>query len=177
METLLIVVAVVLLITWSLRRTLALRGRGQLAQVEFSKRHGARVAELLGGAVDPRPNSPWITFTFDGGDARLVAAPVANRMQAGIELHERELPVNIWFTNGDRTEIEVPKGISEEAVLAIVARLAAADVDSVSTSMPIRDAEGMPRILRMQFDDVEELPARLDRVAPLLRELEALGTA
>lgn len=173
--TFVIIALTVSLLTFAYRRSLAQRGSGRLAQVRFRKVHGARVAALLDGEVDPRPQSPWIAVEVDGRPAKLVAAPVANRMQAGIELFERAIPVNIWFTNGDRTEIDVPDGISEDAVLAIVERLRAADVDSCSTSAPIDQSEGMPHVLRMQFDDVEELPERLARIARLLDELEALA--
>lgn len=175
MTTFVVIALTVSLLTFALRRSLARRGSGRLAQVHFRKEHGARVAQLLDGEVDPRPQSPWIAIEVDGRPAKLVAAPVANRMQAGIELFGRSIPVNIWFTNGDRTEIEHPDHIAEDDVLAIVARLRAADVDSCSTSAPIRQSDGMPHLLRMQFDDVAELPDRLARITPLLDELEALG--
>lgn len=177
MTTFVVVALTISLVTFAYRRSLARRGSGRLAQVQFRKQHGARVAQLLDGEVDPRPHSPWIAIEVDGRPAKLVAAPVANRMQAGIELFERAIPVNIWFTNGDRSEIDHADHIDEDAVLAIVARLSAADVDSCSTSAPIDQSEGMPHVLRVQFDDVEELPERLARIAPLLRELEALGPA
>jgi hypothetical protein len=171
-----VIVLTVAALTFALRRSLARRGSGRLAQVAFRKAHGAQVARLLDGEVDPRPHSPWIAIEVDGRPARLVAAPVpGGRMQAGIELFERAIPVNVWFTNGDRTELDVPDHIDEDAVLEIVARLGAANVDSCSTTMPIRHAGDAPHVLRMQFDEVSELPAQLARVAPLLTELEALG--
>jgi len=165
----------VALLALALRRSLAKRGSGRLAQVAFRKEHGATVARLLDGEVDPRPHSPWIAIELDGRPAKLVAAPIpGGRMQAGIELFERSIPVNIWFTNGAREEIEHPDTIDEDDVLAIVAKLAAADVDSLSTGLPIAH-EGPPHILRIQFDEVADLPGALARVAPLLTELEQLG--
>lgn len=156
------------------RRVLARRGSGRLAQLTFRREHGARVARLLDGEVDPRPHSPWIAIEVDGRPARMVAAPLGGRMQAGIELFERAIPVNIWLTDGDLDELELPDDIDTDVVRSVVARLRAADVDSCSTIAPIAQASGMPHVLRMQFDDVEELPERLARIAPLLTELETL---
>ena len=51
----------VALLALALRRSLAKRGSGRLAQVAFRKEHGATVARLLDGEVDPRPHSPWPT--------------------------------------------------------------------------------------------------------------------
>ncbi len=174
MTTFIVIVLVVMVLTFLLRRSLTRRGSGRLAQVAFRKQHGERVARLLEGEADPRPHSPWIAIQVDDRPARMVAAPVAGRMQAGIELHERAIPVNVWFTNGDPTEVEVPDGIDEAAVLAIVAKLRAAEVDSLSTGAPIQFSGEAPHVLRMRFDDVAELPERLKTVAPLLTELEQL---
>ena len=158
----------------ALRRRLARRGSGRLAQVEFRRRHGEHVAALLDGEVDPRPHSPWIAIRVDGRPARMVAARLDGRMQAGIELYERAIPVNIYLTNGDPDELDVPRDIGEAAVLAVATRLAAADVDSLAANAPIEQADGMPHVLRMRFDTVEELPDRIRAITPLLRELEAL---
>lgn len=157
------------------RFVLARRGSGRLAQVSFRREHGETVASLLRGEVDPRPHSPWIMVHVDGRPARLVAARLGGRMQAGIELHERTIPVNVWLTSGDQAELDVPDHVDVDAVLAIVARMRAVEVDSCSTGMPIRHSGGAPHILRMRFDDVAELPDRLDAIAPLLAELEALA--
>lgn len=157
-----------------LRRLLARRGSGRLAQLQFRRDHGAQVARLLGGEVDPRPHSPWIAIEVDGRPARMVAARLGRRMQAGIELFERSIPVNIWLTDGDLDELELPDDIDSDVVRSIVARLRAADVDSLSTIAPIAHSDQLPHVLRMQFDDVAELPDRLARIAPLLTELEDL---
>lgn len=157
-----------------LRRVLARRGSGRLAQLAFRREHGAHAARLLHGEVDPRPHSPWIAIEIDGHPARMVAARIGRRMQAGIELFGRSIPVNIWLTDGDLDELELPDDIDTDVVRSIVARLRAADVDSCSTIAPIAHSAELPHVLRMQFDDVEELPDRLARIAPLLTELEAL---
>ena len=157
-----------------LRRLLARRGSGRLAQLQFRRDHGARVAQLLDGEVDPRPHSPWIAIQVDGRPARMVAAPLGRRMQAGIELFGRTIPVNVWLTDGSLDELELPDDVDADVVRSIVARLRAADVDSLATIAPIAQAQELPHVLRMQFDDIEELPDRLARVAELLTELEAL---
>jgi hypothetical protein len=163
------------LLALALRRVLAQRGSGRLAQVAFRKQHGARVARLLDGEVDQRPHSPWIAIQVDGRPARMVAAPLAGRLQAGIELYERTIPLNIWLTDGTLDELELPDDVDAELARSIVARLRAADVDSCSTIAPIEQSEGMPHVLRMQFDDVDELPDRIARIAPLLTELESIA--
>ncbi len=173
-----IVLAILLglaLLALALRIWFTRTGSGRLAQVEFRRRSGARVAQLLDGEVDPRPNSPWIAVQVDGRPARMVAARVDGRMQAGVELFERAIPVNVYLTSGDPDELELAPGVDQGAVLDVVEQLRAAEVDSCASTMPIARLDGAPHVLRMRFDSVDELPARFHRVAPLLRELEQLG--
>ena len=167
---LLVIALVIFVPTLLLRRTMARRGPGAVGQLQFRRTHGEQVAHLLDGRVDPDPTSPWIDVRIAGRSARMVAAPLSkHRYQAGIELLEWQIPIQIWFTNGDPTELEVPDGIDHDEVLALVAALREAEVDNV-TKLESDD----PPLVRMQFDTVAELPARLERIAPLLERLERL---
>jgi hypothetical protein len=166
--------ALLLVLLW-LRRLLATRTSGRLAQLRFRRVHGARVVELLGGRLDPQAGSPWIDTFLDGRAVQLVAAPLEGRLQAGVALLAHDLPVNVWHTVGDNDELELAPGVDGEAARAIVAELHAAEVDSVACGMPL-DTEHRPtHIMRLRFDSVEELPARFERIAPLLARLEQLA--
>jgi len=170
---LLLVCVVLVAVLLPIRRALMRRGSGALAQRQFREQHGVALAASLGGQLDPMPTSPWIEFHLGGRPARLVAAPLfTGGLQAGVELLEWDLPVQITFTNGDRTEIHPRAGVTEDQVLPFVHRLAELRVDSVSS--PRFMWEG-PHIMRVQFSDVADLPAQLARIAPVLAELETLG--
>lgn len=160
-------VAVLLLI----RRALALRGSGRLAQLAFRRTHGEEVARLLDGSVDPRPSSPWIAIRVAGRPARMVAAPIGRRwMQAGIELADWTIPVEVFHAMGEPPELEVPAGIDEQAVVAIARELSELEVDSVSTIGVV----GEVHVARMRFRDVADLPARVRSLGALLERLEGL---
>lgn len=163
-----------LLVLLVIRDQLARRGSGRLAQLRFRRVHGARVVELLGGRLDPQPGSPWIDTFVDGRAVQLVAARVDGRLQAGLQLLQHDIPVNVWHTSGDDDELEVPDGVDRAATSAIVDELRAAEVDSIACGVPIELDPRPPHVLRMRLDDVEELPARLTRIAPLLERLEQL---
>ncbi len=166
--------ALLLVLLW-LRRLLATRTSGRLAQLRFRRVHGARVVELLGGRLDPQTGSPWIDTFLGGRPVQLVAAPLEGRLQAGVGLLAHDLPANVWHTSGGDDELELAPGIDAEAARAIVAELHAAEVDSVACGMPL-DTEHRPsHILRMRFNSVDELPDRFDRIAPLLERLEGLA--
>lgn len=160
-----------------LRDQLARRGSGRLAQLRFRRVHGAALARELGGRLDPQAGSPWVEGMLDGRPVRLVAAPVEGRMQAGVQLLAHDLPVNVWHTSGEPEELEVAPGVDEQAASALVAQLRALDVDSVTCGVPIDSEPRPPHILRLRFDGPEELPARLDAVAPVLVRLEELSGA
>jgi hypothetical protein len=166
----LIVVLVVLV-----RRQFARRGSGRLAQLEFKRQHGARVAERLDGSVDPRVGSPWIAITLGGRPARLVAAPLAGRLQAGIDLVDHELPLQVFFARAHAREVEFEQQPPAEAAAEadrIVDELEALDVENVASPEP-----GATHVLRVNADDVDQLVARLVAIAPLLDRLEALAPA
>ena len=158
----------------ALRLQLARTGSGRLAQLRFRRLHGRRLADALDGQLDPRRGSPWIDGSLDGRAIQLVAAPVAGRMQAGVLLLDHQLPVNAWHCSGGDDELEVSPGVDRDAARELVAQLASMDVDSVSCGVDL-DADPRPaHIVRMQFDDVDDLLVRLARLAPLLVALEEL---
>lgn len=161
-----------LAVLFALRSALARRGSGRLAQLRFRRVHGPRVVELLGGRLDPRQGSPWIDTMLGGRAVQLVAAPVDGRMQAGVQLLAHDIGVNVWHTTGGRDELEAPEGVDLDSLAAIVDALRAAEVDSVACGVPIDSDPRPPHLVRMRFDSVEELPARFDRIAPLLEQLE-----
>jgi hypothetical protein len=158
----------------ALRSLLARHGSGRLAQLRFRRLHGAQVVERLGGRLDPRPGSPWIDTYVDERPVQLLAAPLDGAMQAGILLLDHAIGVNAWHTGGDEDELEAPASVDREALLALVARLAAEQVDSLTCGAPLDAEPRPPHLLRMRFSDVDDLAARLARVAPLLRDIEAL---
>lgn len=156
-----------------LRRALARRGSGRLAQVEFRRRHGDAVARLLGGEPDPRPGSPWIAIRVGGRPARMVAAPIGGgTLQAGIELPSHELQLDVFHTSGEPDELELPPGTDEVAVLEVVEQLRVLRVDNVARPVP-----GGVHVMRVQFSDVEALARQLEAIAPLLERLEAAAPA
>lgn len=156
----------------AVRRHAARHGSGLLAQRRFRSVHGAAVARLLDGEVDPRPTSPWIAIQLDGHPARLVAAPVppAGRHQAAIELHERSFPLDLWAASGLDDDLELAAGVDRSLAEAQVERLVATGVDSLART------PGGPglHVLRIEFDDVPDLARRLDLVVEPLRALERL---
>ncbi|MCW2924332.1 MAG: hypothetical protein JWM98_1736 [Thermoleophilia bacterium] len=171
--TLLTVAITVVVLVALCRRALARHGSGRLAQVAFQREHGRAVAKAMDGAVDPRAGSPWIVVRLDGRDARLVAAPLrTGGLQAGVQLFDWSIPVQVWHTTGEPSELDVPAGVDVAAVLEVVGRLRALGVDSLAA--PALE-QGIPHVLRVRFETPAELPVRLEAVAPLLRELEALA--
>lgn len=168
--------SVILLAIFALRRWIAAHSSGRLAQLRFRRLHGARIVELLGGRLDPQPGSPWIESRIDGRAIRLVAAPLDEGFQAGIELLEHEIPVNVWHTTGDQDELELPDSIAVAELSTIVAELHEAGVDSVTCGTLLSDDPRPPHIARVRFRHVAGLPASLARIAPLLDRLEGLAT-
>ena len=157
-----------------LRRWLAQRSSGRLAQLEFRRRHGARVVELLGGRLDPRRGSPWIDTYLGDRRVQLVAAPLDGRMQAGVLLLEHELPVNFWDLADPDGEVEVAGGLEPARIADVATRLRELEVDSLACGMPIDEDPRPPHVVRLRFDSVDELPDRLDALAPLLGQLESM---
>lgn len=156
---------------WTLRRVLAVRGHGLLAQREFRRRHGRRLAALLDGQLDPQHRSPWIEFHLGGRPARLVAAPLGDETsQAGVELAAWSLPVQVWHATSEGVhELEIPSGVDRGAVEQIATQLAELGVDNVAS--PDMDG-GTAHLLRVRFTTFEQLRERLESIAPLLEQLE-----
>lgn len=160
--------AALVLLMAGVRRLLARRGSGRLGQLEFRRRHGERVAELLGGSPDPRPGSPWIAIRVGGRPARMVAAPIGGgQLQAGIELLDHESEIDVFHTSGEPDELGLPPGVDTDAVLDVVDELRQLEVDNVA-----RPAPGATHVMRVRFRQLEELPERLAVIAPLLAQLE-----
>ena len=164
-----------LLVVLPVRRMSARRGSGYLAQRAFKQAHGAQVARLLGRDVpaDTNRRSPWMNVELDGRAARLVIARLTpEHLQAGVDLSSWEIPVEIWLTDGSPDELDIPDGIDPGEVLRIVRKLHAAGVDSVASAQA---GPFVRHILRVRFATLDELPAQLDRITPLLRALEQLA--
>ena len=161
--------------SYLLRARIARTGSGRIAQLRFRSLHGNRVVELLGGRLDPRRGSPWIDTYLDGRAVQLLAAPLDGRMQAGVLLLDHHLPVNVWHTSGDPDELEAPPGTDLDELAAITAMLRATEVDSVACGTRIDSDPRPPHIVRVRFDDVEQLRDHLGRIAPLLERLEQLA--
>jgi hypothetical protein len=151
---------------------------GRTAQLAFKRHHGHRVSELLGSGVapDPRRGSPWINIRWGTGTASMVSARLhRGRLQAGVRLDDVRLPVEIWHArSGEDAEFDALAGVDRTRAAALIAQLAELDVDSVSSGAL---GEDVPPILRVQYDDVEELPTRLARIGELLDALAELGVA
>lgn len=166
----LVAALLVLLAVLALRRWFARHGTGRLAQLEFRRRHGERTCTLLAGSPDPRPGSPWLAVRIGGRPARMVAARLPNgRLQAGVELLDHELAVDVFHTSGDPDELQAPPDTDLQALMDIVASLRELGVDNVARPVP-----GAAHVMRLQFDDVEQLPTLLEAVAAELESLEAL---
>lgn len=167
----------------SARLLAARRGSGLLAQRRFKQLNGRRIAGMLDGSVDPQPGSPWVAIRIDGRAARMVAAPIGRgaerTLQAGIELIDWQLPVQIWLTSGgaDDDELEVAAGVDRATAEALVGELHAEGVDSVASPVSEDGEQTGPHVLRMRFAEVDELPDRLTRVGVLLEQLERLAPA
>jgi hypothetical protein len=173
---LIVVCGSLLLVMLGLRRLIAARSTGRLAQLRFRRLHGARVVELIGGRLDPQPGSPWIDTWIDARAVQLVAAQLDDGFQAGIRLLDHAIPVNVWHTSGDASELELPPSIEPSSVQAIVAALRDAGVDSIACGAPIDSEPRPPHIVRMRFGTIDELPERCARIAGLLEQLESLAT-
>lgn len=171
------VCAVLIGTSLALRTLLARRGSGRLAQLRFRRSYGAQVVDRFGGRLDPRAGSPWIDTYVDGRPVQLLAAPLDGTFQAAVVLLDHAVPANVWHTSGGDDELEAPATVDRTALTAIVAQLAAEQVDSLTCGASLDADPRPPHILRMRFSDLDDLAARLDRVAPLLRDLEGLGTA
>lgn len=156
-------------------RWFARRSAGAQAQLRFKRQHGPRVLQLLGAASvqDRRRNSPWINIRWGRGEAGMVSARLhRGRMQAAVRLDDVRLPVEIWHARpSGGSEFDVIDGIDRAHVEPLVERLAALHVDSIAAG----DLDGFaPPVVRVQYDDVEELPARFERIRELLDEVVAL---
>lgn len=179
MTGLLILIAIMIIVLGTmrpLRMYLARRSAGRLAQLEFKRQHGARVVELLGRGVAPdeRRGSPWMNVRIGGHEASLVAARLhKGRMQAGVQFDELLLPLEIWDTGAadGRMDIEVLEGVSDTDAALLVERLAAFGVDSCTSGTL---GGNIPVLLRVQFDDVEDLPTLFEDVARMLDALASL---
>jgi hypothetical protein len=159
------------------RALLARHTSGRLAQLHFRRVHGVRVVALLGGRLDPRRGSPWIDTFLEGRPVQLVAAPLEGRLQAGIVLLDRELPANVWHTGGQTPELEALAGVDLDQLREAAAQLRELEVDSVACGVPIDSDPRPEHIVRMRFDEVDDLPDRLARLAPVLDRIERLEPA
>lgn len=162
-----------------LRARAARRGSGQLAQVRFRRMHGARVAALLGGELDPRAGSPWIAISVAGRPARMVAAPLdrAETLQAGIELLEHPMRVQVWHTGAhadEPAEVELGEGVERDAVAPVVAALRELGVDSCTSA----DLSGdYPHLVRARFASVDALPGLIAGVGEQVTRLMELSAS
>lgn len=159
------------------RRAFARRNAGRVAQLEFKREHGARIVELLGQGVepDPRRGSPWIAIHVGDGAAMFAAARLhRGRLQAGIHLLDVLLPVEIWDADPGANvtlDVDVIDGVDQAAAEVVARQLGVLGVDSLTSGQL---GAGMPPILRVQFDDVEDLPELLAEIETLVRALVAL---
>lgn len=156
------------------RRAFARRNAGRTAQVAFKRAHGARIAELLaqGEPPDPRRGSPWIPIRFGAGSAMFAAARLhRGRLQAGVHLLDVILPVEIWHADPDELDVDVLDGVDRAAAEVIARQLGRLGVDSLASGQL---GAGMPPILRVQFDTIDELPDLFAELDTLVQALVAL---
>jgi hypothetical protein len=172
---LLVVAGAIVTLVMLVRRRFSRHGSGRLAQLEFKRRYGAELARRLDGSVDPRVGSPWVAIRLGERPARLVAATLAGRIQAGVDLVDHELPLQVFYARAHAREVsfDAPPSAGEAAEAErLVDALDALDVENVASPAP-----GATHVLRVNADDVDQLVERLGSIAPLLAQLEALGRA
>ena len=105
----------------------------------------------------------------------MVAAPLpTGGLQAGIELHDWTIPVEIWHAGSDESTLDVDAAPDVDLTQArrLADHLRALGVDSLASAGP---ETGTVHILRIRFQDVDGLVSSLRELAPLLIELEQLA--